>query len=135
MSTTENKPHRYELADILSEHFDDFLTNHTLCPVQYKAIRDIIACRTSETKGHLSRCNICGHREQSYNSCRNRHCNKCQFLRQAVWTDKIKARLLPGKYFHLVFTIPDSLNTLFYLNQQKCYNLIFSIAWSAVKDL
>ena len=135
MSTTENKPHRYELADILREHFDDFLTNHTLCTVQHKAIRDIISCRTSRMKGHLSRCNNCGYREQSYNSCRNRHCNKCQFLRQAVWADKTKARLLPGKYFHLVFTIPDSLNPLFYLNQQKCYNLIFSIAWSAVKDL
>jgi len=80
MKTTENKPHRYELADILREHAGDFLEKHSLCPVQYKAIRDIIACRTSETKGHLSRCNICGHREQSYNSCRNRHCNKCQFL-------------------------------------------------------
>jgi hypothetical protein len=135
MITTENKPHRYELSDILREHIADFTTDNTLCPTQYKAINDIICCRTSRMKGHLSRCDKCGHQEQSYNSCRNRHCNKCQFLRQVVWADKIRSRLFPVKYFHLVFTVPESLNHLFYLNQRLCYNLIFNIAWSVLKDL
>ena len=135
MRITENKPHRYELADILRGHFNDFMTENTVCLNQYKAVRDIISCRTDKMKGHLSRCDNCGHYEQSYNSCRNRHCNKCQFLRQVAWVDKIRARLLPVKYFHLVFTVPESLNTIFYLNQKICYNLIFNIAWSVLKDL
>ena len=135
MQTTENKPHKYELADILREHANAFFTEHSLCPVQLKAMRDITACRTAQMKAHLSQCNSCGHKEQSYNSCRNRHCNKCQFIRQTLWADKLKSKLLPGKYFHLVFTVPDSLNPLFYLNQQLCYSLLFKIAWSALKDL
>ena len=127
MQATENRPHRYELADILREHANAFLSEHTLCPIQVKAIKDIMACRTSLMKGNLFICNNCGYTEQSYNSCRNRHCNKCQFIRQAIWADKLKARLLPGKYFHFVFTIPESLKPLFYL--------IFKVAWSALKDL
>jgi len=135
MDSNENKHHRYELSDILREHVHTFLSSHTLCPVQLKAIHDIMACRTARMKGHLRQCDHCGYREQSYNSCRNRHCNKCQFIRQEIWADKLKGRLLPGKYFHLVFTIPDSLNPLFYLNQQTCYGLLFKVAWSALSDL
>jgi hypothetical protein len=135
MEEIENRPHKYELADILRVHSDAFLSTHTLCSVQMKAIKDIKACRTAQMKGHKSQCNNCGHIEQSYNSCRNRHCNKCQFIRQSMWVDKLKARLLPGKYFHLVFTVPDSLNPLFYLNQRLCYSLLFKVAWSALKDL
>ena len=135
MEHTENKPHQHELGAILKQHAHTFLSGHTLCPVQLKAMRDIMACRTAEMKGHLVQCDRCGYREQSYNSCRNRHCNKCQFIRQVMWADKLKGRLLPGKYFHLVFTVPDSLNPLFYLNQQLCYDLLFKIAWSVLKDL
>ena len=135
MTNTENKPHGFELADILRENEQAFLSSHTLCPVQLKAIRDIVACRTNQMQGHLSECDRCGYREQSYNSCRNRHCNKCQFIRQSLWAEKLKSKLLPGKYFHLVFTVPDSFNKLFYINQQICYSLLFKVAWSALKDL
>lgn len=135
MQATINKPHRYELADILREGASAYLDQNSLCPVQAKAIKDITACRTSQMKGHLSQCNSCGHTEQSYNSCRNRHCNKCQFIKQTQWVDKLKAKLIPGKYFHLVFTVPDSLNPLFYLNQELCYSLLFKVAWSALRDL
>lgn len=135
MQATINRPQRYELADILREEAPEYIQHNSLCPVQLKAIKDIVACRSSQMKGHLSQCNSCGHTEQSYNSCRNRHCNKCQFIRQTQWVDKLKARLLPGKYFHLVFTVPDSLNPLFYLNQQICYSLLFKVAWSALRDL
>jgi hypothetical protein len=135
MGRIENKPHANELGDILREYGDNFLSTNTLCPVQLKAMKDIIACRTPLMKGHLSQCNSCGYREQSYNSCRNRHCNKCQFIKQSLWADKLKAKLLPCKYFHLVFTVPESLNKLFYLNQQECYSLLFKVAWSALSDL
>jgi len=135
MTNTKNKPHGLELGDIFREHAKDFLSTHTLCPVQLKAIRDIMACRTHQMRGHLYQCNSCGYREQSYNSCRNRHCNKCQFIRQSLWADKLKGKLISGKYFHLVFTVPDSLNKLFYINQQNCYSLLFKVAWSALRDL
>lgn len=135
MEQTKNKPHQYELSDILRQHATDFLSSHPLCPVQLKAMQDIMTCRTAAMKGHLQVCDHCGYREQSYNSCRNRHCNKCQFIRQTIWADSLKGRLLPGKYFHLVFTVPDSLNPLFYLNQQTCYGLLFNVAWAALKDL
>ena len=135
MTKTENKPHGFELADILREHEQAYLSIHTLCPVQLKAMRDIMACRTNQMEGHLCQCDSCGYREQSYNSCRNRHCNKCQFIRQSLWADKLKGKLLPGKYFHLVFTVPDSLNKLFYINQQTCYSLLFKVAWSSLRDL
>ncbi|HKL67651.1 MAG TPA: IS91 family transposase [Bacteroidales bacterium] len=135
MKSLDNKPHKYEVADILREHISDFQNNNILCMEQYKAVRDIIECRTAKMKGHLSRCNSCGHIEQSYNSCRNRHCNKCQYLRQVAWAEKVRSRVFPVKYFHLVFTVPDSLNPLFYLNQRICYNLMFNVAWSVLRDL
>ena len=135
MTNTENKPHGYELADILREHAQDFLSAHTLCHMQLKAMKDIMICRTNKMKGHLNQCDSCGNREQSYNSCRNRHCNKCQLIRQSLWAEKLKGKLIPGKYFHVVFTVPDSLNKLFYINQQSCYSLLFKVAWSALNDL
>lgn len=132
---TANYRHRYQLSDILTQYGTDYIANHNLCSEQQKAFRDIMACRTAQLKGHLSKCNHCGHQEQAYNSCRNRHCNKCQYIKQIIWADKLKGRLLPVKYFHLVFTVPDSLNKLFYINQQLAYNLLFKTAWSTINDL
>lgn len=135
MTNIKNKPHGLELGDIFREHAKGYLSTHTLCPVQLKAIRDIMACRTKQMGGHIYQCDNCGYSEQSYNSCRNRHCNKCQFIRQSLWADKLKGKLISTKYFHLVFTVPDSLNKLFYINQQNCYSLLFRVAWSALRDL
>lgn len=135
MDRTENYPQLLELSDILREHARAFIGSHDICANQLKAINDIINCRTPNMKGHLTKCDHCGHHEQSYNSCRNRHCNKCQFMRQAIWVDHLKGKLLPGKYFHVVFTVPESLNKLFYINQSLCYDLIFKTAWSALDAL
>jgi len=68
----------------------------------------------------------------SYNSCRNRHCPKCQFIKQQQWVDKVKGRLVPGRYFHIVFTVPQELNPLFYINQEKCYHILFQAARDAL---
>lgn len=131
----ENRPAGFELGRILQQYAQGFIESHHLCPVQLKAVDDIIGCRTAKMKGHLLQCTHCGHVEQSYNSCRNRHCNKCQFIRQTMWADKLKGKLLPGKYFHVVFTVPEGLNSLFYINQRKCYDLLFNAAWSSLKDI
>lgn len=125
MEHIENKPHPLEIADILKEGTGVYLQSHKLCPVQEKAIQDICNCRTKELNGHLWQCNSCGYSLQSYNSCRNRHCPKCQYVKQEQWIDKLSNTLIPGKYYHVVFTIPKELHSVFYLNQKICYDILF----------
>lgn len=124
----ENKKQHIELADIFSRHADDFLQNNTLCPEQLKAFRAVMQCRTAALGGHIDRCDSCGFTRPSYNSCRNRHCPKCQFVKKAQWVDKLSANLPPVKHFHVVFTIPSCLHQLFYLNQGNAYSLLFKAA-------
>ena len=105
----ENSRQNIELADIFSSHEKDFLQNHTLCPEQLKVFNAIMQCRTAALGGHMERCDTCGYTRQSYNSCRNRHCPKCQFIKTAQWVDKLAANLPMVKHFHVVFTIPNCL--------------------------
>jgi len=128
----ENKKQSIELADIFSGQATDFLRNHNLCPEQLKAFNAIMQCRTSALGGHVDRCDNCGYTRQSYNSCRNRHCPKCQFVKKAQWVDKLAANLPPVKHFHVVFTIPGCLYKLFYINQGKAYSLLFEAAGKAL---
>jgi len=132
MVSVENQKHILEIAHIMTQFAQQYHKQYKSCFEQRKAIRDIMACRTAALGGHATRCNRCGFEKQAYNSCRNKHCPKCQFIKQEQWVDKLKGRLLPIKHFHLVFTIPQSLNTLFYSNQRYCYRLLFSAAWQAV---
>lgn len=128
----ENIKQSIEIADIFSNRANDFLQNHKLCPEQLKAFNAIIQCRTAALGGHIDRCDNCGYTRQSYNSCRNRHCPKCQFVKKAQWVDKLAASLPPVKHFHVVFTIPSSLHKLFYINQDKAYSLLFKAAGKAL---
>ncbi len=129
----ENKKQTTELADILGRYQEVFLKKHRLCPEQAKAYEAIISCRTSALGGHRDRCDHCGHIRQSYNSCRNRHCPKCQYIKQVQWVDKLKANLVPVRYFHIVFTIPQCLNKTFYINQHTAYGLMFKAAGEALR--
>ena len=124
----ENKKQPFDLADIFNSHGEDFLKKHPLCPEQLKAFNAIINCRTAKLGGHSDRCDQCGYTRNSYNSCRNRHCPKCQYTRKLQWVDKLAANLPPVKYFHIVFTIPQCLHKLFYLNQGETYDLLFKAA-------
>jgi hypothetical protein len=128
----ENKRQSVELADILASHAESFLQSHNLCPIQQKAFEDIRRCRTSALGGHNFLCDNCGHLRPEYNSCRNRHCPKCQFVKKAQWVDKLAANLPPVKHFHIVFTIPHYLNKLFYINQKQAYTLLFKAAGKAL---
>jgi predicted Zn-ribbon and HTH transcriptional regulator len=130
----ENTRQSLELAQVLANHGEEFFSNNHLCAEQIKAFNAIITCRTSILGGHASRCDVCGYTQQAYNSCRNRHCPKCQFIKQAQWIDRLKATLPPIKYFHLVFTIPQCLHKTLYINQQTGYSLMFKAAWTALKD-
>jgi hypothetical protein len=128
----ENKRQSIEIADIFSSHEKDFLQNHKLCPEQLKAFKAIMQCRTAALGGHIDCCDTCGYTRQSYNSCRNRHCPKCQFVKKAQWVDKLAASLPAVKHFHVVFTIPTCLHKLFYINQEKAYSLLFKAAGKAL---
>ncbi len=129
----KNQRQDIELADILLKYKDEFINKNNLCAQQIKAIEDITTCRTSVLGGHISQCDQCGYQHQSYNSCRNRHCPKCQFIKQVQWVDRLKSNLLPHRHFHLVFTIPQCLHKLFYINQSKAYSLLFKSSAEALK--
>lgn len=124
----ENKKQHIEIADIFRSQANVFEHNYKLTSEQHKAFKAIIQCRTAALGGHEDKCDHCGYIRPSYNSCRNRHCPKCQFTKQAQWVDKLAANLPPVKHFHIIFTIPACLHNLFYLNQDKAYNLLFKAA-------
>ena len=122
---TINQRHPLDVAQILKEYGSQFINSHNLCPDQLKAYSAILHCRTPAMGGHLQACDQCGHQRIAYNSCRNRHCNKCQYVKQLKWVDQLQARLPVCRYFHMVFTIPAALHKTFYLNQRACYSLLF----------
>ena len=103
-----------EVADIIRAHGDEFHRKYAaiLSHSQKKALRDLARCRTAALGGHKQRCLDCGHERMAYNSCRNRHCPKCQALSRAQWLAAQAEHLLPVEYFHLVFTLPDELSDL-----------------------
>ncbi|MFA5820335.1 MAG: transposase [Bacteroidales bacterium] len=82
--------------------------------------------------GHVDKCDECGHIRISYNSCRNRHCPKCQNTQREAWVESRKHDLLPVPYFHVVFTVPDKLNSLFLQQPAVLYNLLFASAWETI---
>jgi len=88
-------------------------------------LRALAQCRTAALGGHLEACPACGHTRPVYNSCRNRHCPKCQSLAQAAWRHAQEALLLPIPYFHVVFTVPHALNALMRANQRRLYGILF----------
>ena len=117
-----------EVADILREHFPDFLASYSIPYEQYKAVNALINCRTAALGAHIDTCDSCGHESQSYNSCRNRHCPKCQQSQTDKWLSKRQESLLDVPYFHTVFTVPNTLYPFMLSNQAFAYNLLFKAA-------
>ena len=97
-----------------------------------RTLRALQQCRTSSLGGHIDQCDACGYIRISYNSCRNRHCPKCQNTQREEWIESRKQDLLPVPYFHVVFTVPDKLNSLFIHHQGDLYNLLFASAWETI---
>jgi len=122
-----------EIAHIFRLHGEHYRSLYPVSPEQRKAMHDIVLCRTRALGGHLELCDRgCGYARISYNSCRNRHCPKCQSLQQARWLQKRTQRLLPTHYFHMVFTLPHELNPLVLENKEPLYNLLFQAASQAL---
>jgi Transposase zinc-binding domain/Putative transposase len=114
-----------ELADILRR--STFAQKHSLSKQQNRVIDAISACRTAVLGTHVDECSQCGHIRISYNSCRNRHCPKCQSLARAEWLEARKAELLPVEYFHVVFTLPEQIARVGFYNQETIYNILFRV--------
>lgn len=124
-----------EVQDIFLKYGKNYRTNHKLTLVQHKAMSAIQKCRTSELGGHKEVCDSCGHTRISYNSCRNRHCPKCQSLAKERWIENQKSNLLDVGYFHVVFSIPDTLNLMAYQNQKSIYTLLFKAVAETLAEL
>lgn len=117
-----------EVADIFRAHGAHYRQAHPLSRAQRRAMRAIETCRTAALGGHRETCEVCGAVRLAYNSCRNRHCPKCQTLAKERWLEARRAELLPVEYFHLVFTLPHALNPLAQGNPRVVYTLLFHAA-------
>jgi hypothetical protein len=116
---------RLEVADIFRAYGPAYRQSHTLTSEQREVMWAIENCRTAALGGHLDVCTYCGCERSSYNSCRNRHCPKCQALAQADWVEQRQARILPTYYFHLVFTLPHELRPLARIYPRRIFSLLF----------
>jgi hypothetical protein len=121
-----------ELADIFRAYGESYRRNHPLPVSHLKVMQAVERCRTAALGGHLEQCDRCGFERPAYNSCRNRHCPKCQSLAKVKWLDKQKSELLPTGYFHLVFTLPHELNPLVLVNKKPLINILFQSVWQTL---
>jgi len=124
--------HKAEIQDIFANGAASYLDKYPANKQQRKTIYSIINCRGPQLGKHIDKCDRCGHMEISYNSCRNRHCPKCQLGKQQDWVNQLKTSLLPVRYFHLVFTLPHELNKLVYKYQKNCYSILFKASAQTV---
>jgi hypothetical protein len=115
----------WEVADIFRLYGETYRRHHVIPPGQQKVMHDIEACRTAQLGGHAEHCPSCGFERYAYNSCRNRHCPKCQTFTRVQWVEDRKAELLPVPYFHLVFTVPHALNPLILTHKRPLLTLLF----------
>lgn len=115
----------HEVADIFRTHGREYTATHHLSGPERQVLHAVQVCRTAQLGGHLEHCDRCDFERPAYNSCRNRHCPKCQVLAKADWLEKRRAELLPVPYFHAVFTLPHEINPLALRNRRRLYGLLF----------
>jgi hypothetical protein len=128
MGTNGRKERTIEIADIFRKYGSVFREKYRL-PLHYIKVMNLISvCRTSALGGHLEKCDECGYQRNAYNSCRNRHCPKCQHAAKEKWIDRRKSELLPIQYYHIVFTIPEELNNITLVNKRVMYSILFKSA-------
>lgn len=123
----------FEVADVLNAHWHG-VQYSSLNTWQLRTLDAVRRCRSASMGSHADGCTSCGHLRISYNSCRNRHCPKCQGRKREQWIQAREEDLLPVPYFHVVFTLPDSLNKLCMHKPAVLYNLLFTTAWSVINS-
>lgn len=126
---------RIEVADVLDQCWDRIeQAEIKLNTWQIRTLRALKDCRTSALGGHIDSCTSCGHIQLSYNSCRNRHCPKCQGHKKEEWIQARQIDLLPVKYFHVVFTLPECINVLAMQYPKIIYSILFKAAWETIVE-
>lgn len=126
---------KYEIADIVREHRDALLRTVPLRFEQRRALEAMARCRTAALGGHVDRCTRCDFKRPSYNSCRNRHCPKCQALAQERWIHARSERVLPVGHFHVVFTVPSELHSLMAFRREELFGALFRAAAHTLAEL
>ncbi len=124
----------FELASILNLHWERANEQLQLNSWQWRTLHAIRRCRTAALGGHIDQCDSCGHLGISYNSCRNRHCPKCQGQQREAWMAARQEELLPIPYYHVVFTLPEAINQLALYQPAAVYGLLFSTVWSTIQS-
>jgi hypothetical protein len=121
---------RLTVAEVIRSCRDEFLEKYGpgLTPEQRRALKDLASCRTAALGGHVLECPECGHQQIAYNSCGNRHCPTCQATAAARWLEARAAELLPTPYFHIVFTLPNTLDPIALANPRVVYDLLLRSA-------
>jgi hypothetical protein len=125
---------RLELSDIIRKYGDEFRKGRNLSQKQKCVLSAITNCRTERLGYHLDQCPECNYREISYNSCRDRHCPKCQGIARRQWVEKRNKQILPVPYYHIVFTVPSGLFPFSLYNKELIYNLLFDSAAATLKQ-
>jgi len=128
-----SKP-KLEIAHIIEQFGGEFVDKHKPNTWTLRTLNALRICRTAALGGHKEQCDRCGKTRISYNSCRNRHCPKCDASKQAFWIDDVSNRIIDTKYFHLVFTVPQELNTICLLDSKSFYNALFSSVWQTLRS-
>ena len=124
---------RFDIGEIIRCHGGEFLSKHHVVPAVERAFRHMALCRTSALGGHVEVCPECGDMHISYNSCRDRHCPKCQQKEREQWIEFRREEIIPAKYFHVIFTVPTCLHSIAMANQSIFYDCLFKAAWATVK--
>lgn len=132
--TSGGRP-RFDIAEIVRQHRTALEAEIHLTPAQSRVLSAIALCRTAALGGYVDTCPSCGFEHPAYNSCRNRHCPKCQALRQEHWIAARSERLLPVRHFHVVFTLPSEIRSLAKAYRSKIFGALFSAASETLADL
>ena len=131
------RPAGLELATVFRQVGPEYRRGHTgtLSRAQLRVMSAIEHCRTATLGGHVEQCDACGHQRIAFNSCRDRHCPKCQSLTRAQWLEDRRAELLPVEYFHVVFTVPQPIEAIAYQNKALLYDMLFKATAQTLRTI
>jgi hypothetical protein len=128
----EGSKNKFELAEVVKKFGTQLIEQDNLSPQQIKALYNIIQCRTASLGGHEEVCDHCGTIRYSYNSCGDRHCPKCQGTKQALWIEDLQEDTLPVNHYHIIFTVPHSLNAICIWDKSMYYKILFKAVWNTL---
>src|SRR3984957_354938 len=128
---------KLEVADVFRRYGEAYREQHgaSMSTGQRRVMAAIEVCRTAALGGHMERCDECGHERNAFNSCRDRHCPKCQSLARAQWLEDRKAELLEVPYFHVVFTVPEEIAAIGLQNKEAVYSILFRTTAETLKTI